>query len=144
MFRSFRTSLIALFAALFLASCSIPNLEQPECLQSREPLKQFYSSHFGTDMKPTTDGLEARKRSITPELANRLAASTEAEVDYFTATKDYPKAFRIGACNVVSPERTAFDVVLFWRDDNRSEEKEIVVEMVKQSGVWLLDKVSPK
>lgn len=135
---------IFVLAALFLASCSIPNLEQPECLESREPLKQFYSSHFGTDMKPSAEALDVRRRAITPELAKTLAASTETEVDYFTATKDYPKAFRLGACKVVSPERTAFDVVLFWRDDHRSEEKEVVVEMAKQSGVWLLDKVFPK
>ena len=48
---------------------------------------------------------------------------------------DYPKAFRAAACQVVSPDKTVFDVVFFWRTDERSEQKEIKVETIKEKEI---------
>lgn len=135
---------VSLFLVLLAASCSVPNLEEPACTEARVEVRQFYSFHFAGDMKPSAENLALRKNYLTPRLFEALSTSNEKAVDYFTATGDYPKAFRPGACRVVSPTETEFEVLLFWRDDNRSEQKEVTVSTVKQGDKWLIDKVVSK
>jgi hypothetical protein len=58
-----------------------------------------------------------------------------------TNSTDFPKAFRIGECKVIEPTKTNLEIVLFWKDDNRSEQKNIHVEAVKEADKWLIGKV---
>ena len=137
--------LFAHCAVFFFVSCSIPNLETADCKDSRDAVKQMYSVHFGGDMKPTADNLKSGEKFLTEELISELRTPTDDKTDYFTQTDDYPKAFRIGSCSVSQPgERVLIQILLFWKDDNRSEEKEIFVESVKRDGKWLISKVSAK
>ena len=134
--------LFCIFNFAFLISCSIPNLEAPECTAAREDVREFYSYHFGNDMKPSAENLKLREKFLSKALWQTLSTSNEAAKDYFTMTDQYPKAFRIGECRVISPEKTVFGVLLFWKDDRRNEQREIKVEAVKENGRWLVDKVS--
>jgi hypothetical protein len=136
--------LFCLFVSVFFVdSCglSIPNLEQTECSQARIRVKEFYSFHFGNDMKPSDENLRARERFLTEDLTGQMRQQALENQDYFTQTDDYPKAFSVGKCEVVSPEKTVFNVLLFWRDDTRTEQREIKVEAVKQNDIWLINKV---
>ena len=138
--RSFFAFCLLLFA-LFLAACgSIPNLEKPECEQARNSVREFYSVHFGNDMKPSEDYLKRREKFLTTDLKNSIAQNLSDKRDYFTATDDYPKAFRVGTCEVVAPDKTLFGVLLFWKDDTRNEQREIKVEAVKENDRWLINK----
>ena len=92
-------------------------------------------------MKSSKENLQKRERFLTDELKQNLAAQVESPKDYFTATDDYPKAFRVGDCSVAGENKTVFQVVLFWKDDTRSEQREIRVETVKQNDKWLINKV---
>lgn len=135
-------SLFAFCFALFTASCSIPNLEPPECTAARLTVREFYSYHFGNDMKFTRENLRLREKFLSRELIENLFSRNESATDYFTQTGDYPKAFRVGNCKVVEPKRRAnFGVLLFWKTDTRSEQREIRVEAVKENGNWLVDRV---
>lgn len=128
----------------FSIGCSIPNLEKPECTEARLITREFYSYHFGNDMKPSRENLQLREKYLTDELEQNLAVQTDDVTDYFTATDDYPKAFRVGGCEVVEPNKIVFDLVLFWKDDTRSEQREIKVETVRQNEKWLINKVENK
>ena len=130
--------LLATFCSL---SCSIPNLEAPECSESRDSVKRFYSFHFANDMAHTPENLSQRKPYLTDRLFSSLWAASSIPGDHFTASSDFPKAFRVGECKVQSPEKTVFQVLMLWRDDTQSEQKEIAVEMVKQGDKWLVDSV---
>ena len=130
-----------LFSVFCFLSCSIPNLEKPECTAARQTVREFYSFHFGNDMKLLKENLQKRERFLTDELRQNLTTQAESSKDYFTATDDYPKAFRVGECIVGSENKVVFQVVLFWKDDARSEQREIKVETVKRNGRWLIDKV---
>ncbi len=131
-----------LLAACSSLGCSVPNLEKPECTAARETVKEFYSFHFGTDMKFTRENSQQREKFLSRELAANLSKKDESATDYFTATNDYPKAFRVGGCEVIEPDRRVnFEVLLFWKTDTRSEQREIHVEAVKENDKWLLDKV---
>jgi hypothetical protein len=133
-----------LSSVFWLLSCSIPNLESNECIEARTQVKEFYSFHFGNDMKPSSENLKQREKFVSKELWQTLSASNAAAKDYFTATEEYPKAFRVGECRVISPEKTVFGILLFWKDDAKSEQREIKVEAVKENGRWLIDKVENK
>ncbi len=127
---------------LVSVSCSMPNLEKPQCTDARLAVKRFYSFHFGNEMSASPENLKARASYLTPELFRELSSSGESPYDYFTATERYPKSFRIGTCSIESPERTELQVVLLWRDDNTSEQKEVRVETVRSGDNWLIQKVS--
>lgn len=133
-----------LFAfSLFAFGCggSVPNLESPACDEARQNVKALYSYHFDNEMKPSAESLKLHERYITKTLFANLAAQNEAAFDYFTQTDDYPKTFRIGACESAADDKTKFQVHLFWKDDNRNEERKINVESVKENGKWLVNKV---
>jgi hypothetical protein len=93
-------------------------------------------------MHPSAEYLKAREPLITEELFKTLSASNEKSIDYFTQTDDYPRAFRVGACVVDSSEKTHFEVDLLWRDETRTEQREVSVEAVKSGDKWLISKVS--
>ncbi len=131
-----------LYFAFLIVSCgSIPNLEPRECTESNGIVKEFYSYHFANEMKFSQANLKQREEFLTTEFIKSLQ-NLQTENDVFTTNNtDFPKAFRIGKCEVVSPEKTVFEIVLFWRDDVRSEQKLIKAETVKQDSKWLINKV---
>ena len=137
-----RSLLFAFYFSLFtFAACSVPNLEEPECTEARLAVKEFYSVHFGNDMQPSEQYLEKRKKFLTDDLKISVSKNLQGKQDYFTLTEDYPKAFRIGECQVSEANKTIFQIVFFWKDDARSEQREIKVEAVKQNGQWLINKI---
>lgn len=92
-------------------------------------------------MKFSQENLGLREKFLTPEFAGSLK-NLQSENDIFTTNStDIPKAFRTGECEAVSPDKTMFNVLLFWRDDVRSEQREIIVETVKQNDKWLISGV---
>ncbi len=127
---------------LFTFSCSIPNLESNECQQARDPLKRFYSYHFGSEMQPSEKYYETRREYLTASFGNFVSKKITDKRDFFTLEQDYPKAFRVGGCETIEPNRVKFEVLLFWKDDTRSEQKKISVEMIKEDEKWLIDGVS--
>lgn len=128
--------------AFLIASCgSVPNLEMPECEASRGVVKEFYSYHFGSDMKLSPENLKQREKFLTPEFVKSLQR-IETENDVFTTNNnDYPKAFRVGKCQIIEPSKTNMEVLLFWKTDTRTEERAINVEVVKQGDRWLINKI---
>lgn len=138
------TGLIFILSFGFLISgcgVSVPSLETPECTSAKPNVKSLYSYHFDNDMKPSAENLKMHERFLSKELFTKLSASKENAIDYFTQTENYPKAFRIGGCQTVSPDIAVFEIALLWRDGERSEERKIKVESVKENGNWLVNKV---
>lgn len=124
-----------------LSSCgSIPNLEKPECTEARNTIREFYSFHFGNDMKPSEDYLRLREKYLTDDWKFFVSKNLQDKRDLFTLTDDYPKAFRIGGCETVESDKTVFQVVFFWKDDARNEQRETKVEAVKENGKWLINR----
>ena len=131
--------------ALCIAACSMPNLEKPECSEAREAVRQFYSFHFGNDMRPTAESLKQRERFLTPELTASLTkdlSSAAPAKDYFTASDQAPKTFKIGKCEAKDADHADLQVQLYWRDDIETVQKEVHVEAVRTGGSWLINKVS--
>ena len=130
--------------AFFIASCSIPNLEPAECVEARDSARQFYSFHFGNEMKPGTDNFKARERYLTPRFFASLAAAPKSDLDPFTLTTDYPRTFKLAECKAASPTDIDLKIQIYWRDDLKTEQQEVRANFVKQDGKWLLDGVGSK
>ncbi len=122
--------------------CSIPNLEPQSCIDARTPVREFYSFHVGNDMHFSQENLKKREQFLTPAFVARLESEADGADPFTTRNTDFPKAFRVGECKEVAPDETEFQVLLFWKDDVRSEQREIGVTTVKQNGQWLVDDVS--
>ncbi len=139
------------FAAIFIFSLSvlslgcswvsIPSLESSTCSEARVAARKFYSFHFGNGLRPSLENLVARKPMMTTALGDRLSTESAGEVDYFTATADYPKAFRIGGCEELSANDVRFEILLFWKDTERSEERTVFGRFKKLDDKWLIDEV---
>ena len=146
--RGSRLRKIFLYCLLLTAycspGCSVPNLEKPDCGDARDAVKRFYSFHFADDMKFSPENLKRRQSFLTPEYFQSLQ-NLPTENDVFTDSTEFPRAFRIGGCRIVEPnKRASLDVLMFWRDETRTEQREINVEAVKQNDDWLIDKISGK
>jgi len=129
------------FAFCLLSCGSVPNLEKPECSESRNTVREFYSVHFGNPMKPSEEYFKLREKFLTKDLKLTISKNLYGERDYFTATENYPKAFRVGECEAVSPDKTVFGVLLFWKTDTTNEQREVKAEVVKEDGKWLINKI---
>ena len=130
-----------LLAAYCLMACSIPNLEPADCTQARDVVREFYSFHFGNDMTFSNENLEIRRTYLTQRFLVDLRDHPPS-VDPFTRTDDQPKAFRVGECRVKDAgRRVAFNVLLFWKTDTRTEQQPISVEAVHSGDKWLIDVV---
>lgn len=124
---------------LLFGACSVPILEPPECVESRGVVREFYSFHFGNDMHFSRANLDIRRRFLSPSFADSLE-NADTENDVFTVNSaDLPRAFRVGECVVVGPDRTSFQVLFFWRDEKRTEQRSIQVSTSRINGSWLID-----
>ena len=130
-------------AAFFLlAACGAPALSSDECVDARPAVREFYGYHFGNDMAFTPETLAARERFLSTGFRDRLKKVTGAGDPFTTGTEDVPRAFRVGDCTSVSEGRTKFEILIFWRDDARTEQRTIIVEAVNEKGTWLIDRVN--
>ncbi len=92
-------------------------------------------------MKFSAENLKLREKFLTPEFVKSLQ-NLQTENDVFTTNStDFPRAFRLGNCEVFEPNKTNFEILLFWRDETRSEQKSINAEVVKQGDKWLINKI---
>jgi hypothetical protein len=144
MARSFVRLFCLLLLALCLHGCSLPNLEDPDCTKARDVVREFYSFHFGNDMQPTAENIALREKFLTPAFVGRLKSLPATTTDPFTHTEEFPKAFRVGECKVVEPgQAVRFGVLLFWKDDVKSQQRPVFTSVRKENGNWLIDDVSP-
>lgn len=93
-------------------------------------------------MNFSQENLRQREKFLTAGFV-KVLQNAPPENDVFTTnTNDYPKAFRIGGCEVTANDETVFDVLLFWKDDERNEQRTIKVEVTKSNDAWLINKIN--
>jgi len=141
-FLSKSTVLILALLALGCSSISVPTLENPSCTQARESARSFYSLHFDSDLKPSEESIEARSIGLTERFAAKLRTEKPESVDPFTLTEDYPRAFKLGACEAKADGSVVLEVQLLWRDKDMTKQESVDALMVEKDGKWLIDGIS--
>jgi len=138
----------ALFCILnfsfLIHGCRFYSLEPLECTEARVAAKQFYSFHFGNDMRASGENYKLRERFLTPRYYTALTSAEAGSLDQFTLTEEYPRTFKIGECKADSPMNVSLQIQLYWRDDYSTVQQEVVANMVNEGGKWLLDGVGSK
>lgn len=133
-----------LVGVFFSTSCltgSIPNLEKPQCTSSRDVVKRFYSIHFGGDMRFSQENLKVREKFLTKQYAASLQNINSA-ADIFTSnSEDYPRAFRLGGCEVLGEEKAKVEILVFWKNGDESRQQSVFAEVTKDSGNWLISNI---
>lgn len=93
-------------------------------------------------MNFTPENLKAREKFLTPELIKRLGNyASNSDPLTLTATDDLPRAFNIGSCQNAGAGKAEVRVLLFWKDDARSEQREITIEAVRSDDRWLVNNI---
>lgn len=119
----------------------MPNLEEPQCTEARETVKKFYSIHFDGNMLFSQENLKKQEKFLTPEFIKTLQ-SLQTDNDVFTTdSTDVPRAFRLGDCKVIEPNKTNVEVLLLWKVEEGSRQQVIKAETVKQEDKWLINKI---
>ncbi len=131
--------LAMIFAAFLSGSCSQPILESSNCAEARDNVKRLYSLHLDQGPNPGQEKLELLRGYLSGALFDKLSKSDGRETDYLTQYVDFPKAFRVGACRDTAngPE---FEVLLFWRREEKNFEEKIFVTAVKEKN-WVIQAV---
>lgn len=141
-YRLVRTLLGFSVIASLAVSCSMPSLEPASCTDARPLIREFYSFHFANEMELTPDGLQRRARFISDRLKNEAAQQPEGKDPFTIGTGAFPRAFRVGSCQELSEGQVEFDVLLFWKEETTTEQRPIKVELIKENGQWLVDRVN--
>ena len=120
---------------------SIPNLDEPQCAESREMVKKFYSIHFDGRMLFSKENLKLQERFLSPEFYTSLE-NLQTENDVFTTNSaDIPRAFRLGNCKLIETNKTNVEILLLWRNESESRQQIINAEVINQNDKWLINKI---
>jgi len=123
---------------------SIPNLESPECTAVRNEARRFYSYHFDAMLRSGGDRAAERREYLTPRFADALKAAGPTDIDMFTLSTEFPKTFKIGECRMSTPTNVDIQIQIYWRDDAKTQQQEVVANYVLNGEKWLLDGVGSK
>lgn len=85
--------------------------------------------------------MKLRERFLSPDFVQKLTNWSNPGDPFTTDNEDLPKAFRVGACSEIASDKVEFQVLLFWRNDTRSEQREVKVEAVRSNDQWLINNV---
>jgi len=126
-----------LLAVVSQTGCSIPNLEGQSCTEARDAVKEFYSWYLGTDADT-----RLRQRDIYDRYVSQdFPASHGQNGGPFFLSDSTPTTFKIGKCEAVNDSTVEIQVQLYWRSDNRTDQREIYAETIKNNDKWLINKI---
>ncbi|MEZ5307352.1 MAG: hypothetical protein R2684_09430 [Pyrinomonadaceae bacterium] len=137
-----QASLLAIALSLALSSCSQPILEPESCMAARDVVKRLYSIHMDGGVIKDSNSLDRIKPFLSDTLLEQIKGEIGKSFDYLTQTENFPKAFRVGGCKVVDG-KPEFSVLLFWKTEEKSTQREIIVSTTKTEG-WVVEKVKSK
>ncbi|HMM80814.1 MAG TPA: hypothetical protein PKC65_12405 [Pyrinomonadaceae bacterium] len=135
-------ALTAVLVSVLAGACRVDTFDTSPCGEASDAARRFYSFHLGNDMTPSPENLEKRKKYLTDELFKQLSGINSKQ-DYFTASENFPRTFKIGHCTQNSAEDATVQVQIYWKDDYTTEQKDVLVDVAKRGGEWLINKVSP-
>ena len=116
-------------------------METQQCAEARDSVKEFYSWYLGT---------EAAQRAKQPDVFKKFISSGSSlntaggENDPFFNSATPPTTFKIGKCEMVDPTHTNIQVQLYWREESKTEQKEVYADTVKSGDRWQIDKIESR
>ena len=131
---------LLLLTGSFQLACSIPNLEGQQCTEARDAVREFYSWYMGTDAEMRQKQIDVFNRYVAPNFHS--AAGPDSDPFYLSQTT--PTTFKIGKCEQKDDSQVTVQVQLYWRQDGKTDQKEVYAEVKKATSGWLIDKVESR
>ena len=123
-------------------SCSIPNLETAQCSEARDSVKEFYSWYSGTESEDRAKQPEVFKKYISSE--SPLNSAGGEKIDPFFNSATPPTTFKIGKCEMVDGTHTNIQVQLYWRQEAKTDQREVYADTVKSGDRWQIEKIESR
>jgi len=133
------TFCLSLMAFCFLG-CSIPKLEDQRCSEARDTVKEFYSWYLGTDPQMRAGQPDVFERFVSPGFRPTIAENQ----DPFFLSGTTPTTFKIGKCEAVTETKAEMQVQLYWREDGKTDQKEVFAELTRTNDRWLIENVESR
>ena len=133
------TFCLSLMAFCFVG-CSVPKLESSQCSEAGDQVKEFYSWYLGTDAEMRGRQGDIYDRFISPKFQTDAAEGT----DPFFRSTTLPTTFKIGKCESMNDTQGKIQVQLYWRFENKTDQKEVYADVVKSGDRWLIEKVESR
>jgi hypothetical protein len=138
---SFGLRMFAYFAVFSVLcstlSCSIPNLESRQCTEARDSVKEFYSWYTGTD-----SAVREKQRDVYDKyVGTGFRPSLGSQSDPFYLSDVAPTTFKIGKCELKDESHVTVQIQLYWREQGKTDQKEVYADVSKNGDKWLIDKV---
>ena len=92
---------------------------------------------MGTDVTARGNQRDVYDRYIAADF--RSAAGSDSDPFYLSGTT--PTTFKIGKCEQRDDSHVTIQVQLYWRQDGKTDQKEVYADVVKSGDRWLIDKV---
>jgi hypothetical protein len=132
---------IGLIICAALWGCSVPMLEPEVCTEARPFVREFYSFHFANEMEFSSEVLEERERFLSRRFFEQLKEGSPIGDPFTVGEGELPRAFRPGRCELRADGSVAFHILLFWKDDERTEQRQIIALLKRSDDRWLIDNV---
>ena len=140
--RSVRQAVAAVYVFILfsLAGCSIPNLEGQQCTEARDAVHDFYFWYLGTEPAMRDKQRDVYDRFIAPQ----FSTVSKTNVDPFFLSDTTPTTLKIGKCEMKDDSHVTMQVQLYWRQDGKTDQKEVYADVAKSGDKWLIDKVQSR
>jgi hypothetical protein len=139
-----KTIVVIGFVFLAFAACSIPQVEDPKCTESRETVRSFYAQHLADESQTsfTRENIAKKEKFLTPEFYRLLTGALDKQQtfsrDVFADSEQGPTGFKVGECKVSGENTVTHTVRLFWKIDAKPIVGDIKVEEEKRGDTWLI------
>jgi hypothetical protein len=135
---AFLCILIGVF--ICVSGCSIPNLEGQQCTEARDAVHDFYFWYLGTDSAMRDKQRNIYERFIAPS----FQSDAKTDLDPFFLSDTTPTTLKIGKCEQIDDLHVSMQVQLYWRQDGKTDQKEVYADVKKATNGWLIDKVESR
>jgi len=127
-----------LTVAICVASCSMPNLDPPECAAARDVVKQFYALGIGGDPMSHPEILARWKSLRSPNYSAGPTRDDDSQF-YFSAVE--PTSSRVGECKLLDEGRVTVEATVIWRASETNYTRTDTVTLARVNDAWLVERI---
>jgi hypothetical protein len=77
-------------------------------------------------------------------IAPTFQSASGRDIDPFFLSETTPTTLKIGKCEMKDDFHVEMQVQLYWRQENKTDQKEVYADVVKTGDKWLIDNVESR
>jgi hypothetical protein len=85
--------------------------------------------------------MRGRQREVYDRFVSSSFAAKSGPLDPFFLSDTQPTTFKIGKCDAADDSHAKVQVQLYWRQERKTDQKEVYAMTVKSDDKWLIESV---